>query len=144
MAEWPGGLGDDHWCERGDEPMLITVTRTNKTEDGIFGTLAIDTSPFKCVTEENLLLEIYAGVYAVQWMFSGRFNQIMPHVIVPGRSAIEIHWANYPHQLEGCIALGTEAELAADCIDESKLAWVSFINAVLNQPNITIKIVEDY
>jgi Family of unknown function (DUF5675) len=123
--------------------MIVTVTRTNKTSDGIFGNLAIDTNPFKCVTEEILSMSISVGTYPMAWMLSEHFDQIMPHIIVPGREAIEIHWANYPKQLEGCIALGTEVELSNDCIDESKIAWKGFIKAILNQPNLMLKIVED-
>ena len=127
-----------------EDRMLLSVTRTNKTKDGIFGTLAIDTSPFKCVTLENLSLSIPAGSYPVRWMWSQHFLQIMPEIVVTGREAIELHWANYPSQLEGCIALGTEAELSANCINESKIAWVKFIREILNQPNLTLKIIEDY
>lgn len=69
----------------------------------------------------------------------------MPHVMVPGRTAIEIHWANYPNQLEGCLALGTTEELAADCIEQSKIAWTAFVQQVLtDQPSTVIKYVEDY
>lgn len=67
----------------------------------------------------------------------------MPQIIVPGRVAIEMHWANVPSQLEGCCALGTETELANDRIDESKYAWVLFIKYILNEP-LTIKIIEDF
>lgn len=123
--------------------MLITVNRTNRTSDGIFGTLSIDTSGFKCVTMEILSLCIPAGIYGVQWMWSEHFQQIMPQILVPGRVAIEIHWANIPTQLEGCIALGTTTQLSADNIKESKDAWVGFIKAVLNQP-LTLKVAEDY
>jgi len=124
--------------------MIVTVARTAKTSDGIFGNLIIDGDPFKCVTEENMALCIPAGVYDLVWMWSEHFQQIMPHVLVPGRVAIEIHWANYPKELEGCVALGTNAEIASDCIDESKVAWISFIKAILNQPGLKIKITEDY
>ena len=133
--------------------MMITVVRTNKTTDGCFGNLMIDIDPFKCVTLENLLTLIPAGVvYDVLFMWSNDFQQIMPHVIVPGRTAIEIHWANYvidpqnaKHiELKGCTALGTTTELAADCIDESKDAWIRFAQAITDQPSIKIKYVEDF
>jgi hypothetical protein len=124
--------------------MLITVHRTDKTADGIFGYLEIDINPFRCVTMEILSLCIPAGTYPVQWMWSNHFQQIMPQILVPGRTAIEAHWANFPTQLEGCIALGTSKELGSDCIGESKIAWTKFIMAILNQPNLTIKVLEDY
>lgn len=123
--------------------MVITVTRTNKTTDGIFGNLSLDTNPFRCVTMEIATRAIPVGIYGVDWMWSDHFQQVMPQLIVPGRTAIELHWANFPLQLEGCIALGTTVELSKDWITESKIAWVSFIKAILNQPVLTIKVVED-
>ena len=124
--------------------MLITVNRTDKTSDGLFGYLEIDTNPFRCVTMEISALCIPVGAYPIQWMWSDHFQQIMPQIMVPGRTAIELHWSNRPSQLEGCIALGTSKELGGDCIDESKIAWVGFIKAILNQPNLTLKVSEDY
>lgn len=125
--------------------MLITVTRTNKTEDGRFGNLALDMGSFKCVTEENANVIIPTGVYNVLFMWSNHFQQIMPHILVPGRTAIEIHWANWPKQLDGCLALGTETSLANDMVTESKNAWIEFVKkALTDQPAIKIRFVEDY
>ena len=124
--------------------MLVTTTRTNKTSDGIFGNLLIDNSPFKCLTLERLGMEIPIGIYDIQFMWSNHFQQIMPQIIVPGRVAIEQHWANYPIQLDGCQALGTQAEISADCLDESKVAWTAYIQVILNQPALKLKVVEDY
>jgi len=124
--------------------MLITVTRTNKTVDGVFGNLAIDTNDYKCLTLENLLLLIPQGDYDILFMWSENFQQIMPHIIVPNRSAIEIHWANWPQQLEGCLALGTSVDFAKDMIQQSKAAWILFIKAITDQPALKIRYVDDY
>lgn len=124
--------------------MITTLTRTQKSQDGIFGTLVIDTSSYRCVTEENLTLCIPAGTYQILFMFSEDFQQIMPHVIVPGRTAIEMHWANWPKQLKGCVALGTEEDFADDMVTESKNAWIGYVKAITDQPALTLKIVEDY
>ena len=124
--------------------MILQVTRLNQTDDGIFGNLTIEANPFKCVTMELLSLAIPIGAYPVAWMWSEHFQQIMPQIIVPGREAIELHWANVPTQLEGCVALGTETELANDRIDESKDAWIGFIKTILNQPALVLKVTEDY
>lgn len=140
-----GNLGKWRFAWTGDiEFMLITVYRTQKTSDGIFGNLSIDRSPFRCVTEENLVLSIPAGTYDILFMWSENFQQIMPHVMVPSRTAIEIHWANWPKQLEGCLALGTEVDMAANQVTESKKAWVGFVKAISDQPALKIKYVEDY
>jgi hypothetical protein len=104
----------------------------------------IDTNPFKCASAENLALCIPPGIYDVLFMWSEHFQQIMPHIMVPGRTAIEIHWANYPVQLEGCIAVGEDDSPTDDLITESKVHWISFVKAITDQPSIKIKVVEDY
>ena len=124
--------------------MIVTVTRTQKSADGIFGNMAIDIDPFKCVTLENLQLSIPAGTYPVWYRWSNDFQQIMPHIIVPGRTAVMLHWANWPKQLLGCIALGDEEDFKDDAIDESKDAWIKFAQAITDQPTLTLKIIEDY
>jgi hypothetical protein len=124
--------------------MLVIVTRTNKTQDGIFGNLIIDTNPFKCLTMERLSLAIPVGVFPIRWMRSIHFQQIMPFIVVPGRTACEQHWANWPNQLEGCQALGTSEELAKDMLVESKDAWNAYIDVILNEPNLMLKVIEDF
>lgn len=124
--------------------MLITVQRTDKSSDGIFGNLSIDSDPFKCITEENLATAILAGVYDVTFMWSDHFGQIMPHILVPNRTAVEVHWANYPNQLEGCLALGTTEDMKDDAILESKDAWIGFVKTITDQPALKIKFVDDF
>lgn len=124
--------------------MIITVTRTNKSTDGIFGNLSLDSNPFKCVTLENLQLSIPAGTYPVLYRWSPDFQQIMPHVLVAGRTDIMLHWANWPKQLLGCIALGTEEDFKDDMVTESKDAWINFAIATTDQSSIVLKVVDDY
>lgn len=140
-VEIPLGTG---YTKPPEDKMIVTVTRTSKSKDGIFGNLAVDIDPFKCVTLENLAMAITPGTYDLTFMWSEHFQQIMPHIIVPGRVAIEVHWANYPVQLEGCVATGTAVELEPDCIDQSKIAWVGFVKTISDQPAIKFKVVEDY
>ncbi len=125
--------------------MLITVMRTNKTADGVFGSLTLDSGSFKCVTLENLKMIIPSGTYDILFMWSDKFSQIMPHIIVPKREAIEIHWANYPVQLQGCLALGTQAEIEKNAVWQSKIAWTQFVQEALTDVfSIKIRFVEDY
>lgn len=139
--------------------MLITETRTNKVinltyGNAAFGNLVIDTNPYKCVTLENADTLIPIGTYPLLFMWSNNFQQIMPHVIVPGRTAVEVHWANWvkdPTQpmgkqqlLDGCTALGQQADFGADAVWNSKAAWIGFVQAITDQPSIMIKYVEDY
>src|SRR5580698_8106511 len=95
--------------------MTIVVQRISKSEDGIFGVMTLDWNPFTCVTLENLAKSIPAGIYVLDFTYSPHFNRVMPHLIVPSRDAaaggdagIRIHWANFPAQLDGCIAVGTD------------------------------------
>lgn len=132
--------------------MLITVTRKYKDDDGLYGLLAIDSDPFKCATLERLSKCIPVGVYDLLFMWSEHFQQIMPHIIVPAspaanlpeRIAIEVHWANYPNQLDGCLALGKDTDKNDDMVTESKSAFAGFAKAITDQPSIKIKFVEDF
>lgn len=132
--------------------MLITITRTYKDDDGLYGLLNIDIDPFKCATLERLSKCIPVGTYDLYFMWSEHFQQIMPHIIVPAipeanlpkRIAIEVHWANYPAQLDGCLALGTDDDKKDKMITESKIAFRGFAQAITDQPNIKIKFMEDF
>ena len=133
--------------------MVITVWRTNKSNDSVFGNLAIDTGPFKCVTLENGDTLIPSGVvYDVLFMWSETFQQIMPHIIVPDRTSVEIHWANWVRDpknpnhylLDGCLSLGKTADFKANAVWNSKPAWIDFCKAITDQPSIKIRYVDDY
>jgi Family of unknown function (DUF5675) len=108
--------------------MLIKVQRKEKTADGIFGVLTLDISAFTCVTMENLEKSIPEGTYEVNFTYSPHFNRTMPHLVVPDRdrlaggdAGIRIHWANFPAQLEGCIAVGRRVN--GDSIDQSLIPF---------------------
>ena len=50
---------------------------------------------------------IPAGEYAMQYTLSNRFKKRLYILLnVPGRDGIRVHAANWPSELEGCIALG--------------------------------------
>ena len=125
--------------------MLIMINRTKKTEDGIFGQLMLDWNPFTCVTLENLAKSIPAGTYELDFTYSPHFNRVMPHIVVPSRdlaaggdAGIRIHWANFPAQLEGCIAVGTNVD--GDSIDESLVPFNQLYSILNLQAGIQIQI----
>jgi Family of unknown function (DUF5675) len=120
--------------------MIIRVQRKRKTEDGIFGILSIDGNPFGCFTVENLKDSIPAGYYPVEFTYSPAFNQIMPLIDVPGRTAIRIHPANYPGQLLGCIAVGDQEE--PDAIDNSRVTFNQLYKIIDGQTDLHIVIVD--
>lgn len=127
--------------------MIVTVQRKSKTSNGIFGELSLDWNPFRCVTLENLVKSIPAGVYDLNFTYSPHFNRVMPHIIVPSRdtlaggdAGIRLHWANFPAQLDGCIAVGTFVD--GDSIDESLIPF-NQLYAILNmQAGLKIEIKE--
>lgn len=52
---------------------------------------------------------------------SAHFGMIVPGIDVPNRTDIEIHPANYPSQLLGCIAVGESID--GDALGNSKSAF---------------------
>jgi hypothetical protein len=69
----------------------------------------------------------------------------MPHIIVPSRDSlaggdagIRIHWANFPAQLEGCIAVGTMVD--GDSIDESLIPFNQLYSILNMQAGIKVDV----
>ena len=129
--------------------MLITVQRQKKTTDGIFGFLSIDTDPFNCFTVENLEKSIPEGEYDLIIDDSKRFKCKMPHIIVPARddlkggyglAGIRIHSANFPSQLEGCIAVGDK--IGNDCVDDSRDTFIKLWKIIQDQKDMKITVLD--
>lgn len=120
--------------------MLIRVQRRRKTIDGIFGTLNIDDNPFGCFTVESLEHAIPAGYYSVEFTYSPEFNQTMPLIDVPGRTAIRIHPANYPKQLLGCIAVGDKEE--PDAVDNSRVTFNLLYKLIDGQKDLHVMVTD--
>lgn len=118
--------------------MIMTVQRKSKTADGIFGQLSLDWNSFTCVTCENLKDAIPEGLYPVEFTYSPAFNRMMPLIDVPNRTGIRIHWANFPSQLLGCIAVGTNVD--GDSIDESLIPFNQLYNILKLQAGIKIQV----
>jgi len=120
--------------------MIIRVARKRITTDGIFGVLSIDGNPFQCFTVENLKDSIPAGYYSIEFTYSPRFNQILPLIDVPGRNAIRIHPANFPGELEGCIAVGDKEE--PDAVDDSRVTFNQLNKIIEGQKDLHIAITD--
>jgi len=125
--------------------MNIIVQRQSKSIDGLFGAMTLDWNPFTCVTLENLNKAIPKGIYEIDFNYSPHFNRIMPHILVSSRdlsaggdAGIRIHWANFPAQLEGCIAVGTAVD--GDSIDQSLIPFNQLYALLGQQHGITIEI----
>lgn len=95
---------------------MLESTLTRKyTSDGTFGDLVFE--GFACVTVERLNLGnqhiiscIPEGSYLCKLAPSTKNLKVGPTAYllqnVPDRTAIQIHIANYPADVEGCIGLG--------------------------------------
>jgi hypothetical protein len=134
--------------------MEISVVRIWKSEAAITGTFSVDGSQRYFTLELPELFEgqpnvpdkccIPVGVYEVENLWSNHWGQMMPHLMdVPGRSAIEIHVANYPRELLGCMAIGN-LRISDTEIGESEAAFddfnLDFENAIASGEMVTISI----
>ena len=104
--------------------LLLEIQRTRSTTDAVFGELRIK-GQLLCYTMEKLSTLIPAGRYTAVMAQSPHFGFPTPHLSVPNRTYIELHPANYPYQLEGCIAVGKQEE--GDALDYSDVAFESLV-----------------
>jgi hypothetical protein len=110
--------------------MNLTLTRGDNTEDntGVYGSMISDDGAFSCVTLERLfdgVLKIPTGQYqcalgtfTLEGYPPAQYWQIMN---VPNHQDILIHFANYTHQLNGCVAVGRT--LATNMITSSDVTF---------------------
>jgi hypothetical protein len=86
--------------------LVRTGRTTGMSPVGRLGALFLGAS-FQCWTLENDVKRIPVGTYGLRLVDSPHFGRLVPQLVdVPGRTAIEIHPANVPSELEGCIAVG--------------------------------------
>ena len=124
-----------------DNKIHLKVLRKTKTNDGIFGELYIN-DVFECYTVENLKDALPVGIYNLSLYNSPDHGCVCPllDTTAIGRTYCEIHIANFPSQLLGCIGLGTCVD--GDGIDSSGIAFEAFM-AKFKLP-ADIEIVENY
>jgi hypothetical protein len=70
------------------------------------------------------------GLYPLEIVNSTKNKDIGKayEIIVPGREDIQIHIANYPRQIQGCVALGYEASIDEESIGKSEKAIRYFMD----------------
>lgn len=97
----------------------MTVTQDNSS-DVLFHSYTLEPDP-----KTPAILghpSIPAGTYPVQLTMSPHLQYVTPELYaVPGRTAIRIHIANFPRELEGCTAVGLGQ--TTDTVLQSKLAF---------------------
>lgn len=114
---------------------ILLVSRFKTTKDAYFGKVTLD-GDFVCYSMERIAVAIPEGTYAAEKALSPHFNRLTPHLTVPNRTYIEIHPANWPSQLEGCIAVGTSID--GDALDQSVVAFDALM--ALLPPNLTVTV----
>jgi hypothetical protein len=134
--------------------MEITVARLWKNEVAITGTFSVDGVQKYFSLELPELFDglpnipdktcILPGTYPVERLMSVHWNMMMPHVThVPGRTEIEIHIANFPKDILGCMGIGM-TRLSDTEIGESRVAFndfnLDFENALRYGEEVTITI----
>lgn len=134
--------------------MELAVARLWKTDIAVTGTFSVDGSQRYFSLELPELFEgqpnvpdktcILAGTYAVQRLWSNHWKQMMPHVVgTPGRTEVEIHVANFPQDILGCIGIG-KLRISDTEIGESGAAFEEFNqdfeNAIAAGEPVTITI----
>jgi len=86
--------------------MKLIVQRQAKTPFSISGEMTLN-GKYLAWTLENAHLAIPAGTYEVELYPSPKFGRLMPRLKdVPGCPYCEVHWANMPSELEGCLGVG--------------------------------------
>lgn len=117
--------------------MLFELRRIsrNKESDAQFGEIWID-GELQCLSLERLSTLIPLGSFPVSFYFSPHNHLTVPLLIVPDRTYIEMHPANYPAQLEGCIApCQTHNQ---DSGSNSHFAFEGLMSKIQNQENLSL------
>jgi len=91
----------------------ITLNRFCYHPKGTLGVLKFDGEKYYTIEKpwkNNVVMEscIPEGLYDMGWRKSPRFGETWHVQDVPNRTHILIHAANFPHDVHGCIGLGTD------------------------------------
>jgi len=119
--------------------MILQLKRTQSypENDAQFGELYIDDN-LECLTLERISKIIPSGIYPVSFYFSPHNQSLVPLLTVPNREYIEIHVANYPTELLGCIAVGQTHNDQA--LSNSRLAFNDLMDKIKDQDGLMIEI----
>lgn len=119
--------------------MVLEFRRTESTiYNATFSDVYLDGQALGLFGLENTELMIPIGEYEADVYLSPKAHGFPVLLLknVPDRSYIEMHPANWPHQLEGCIAPGKLKDVAS--VHQSKWAFDSIMHR-LSFP-LTVKI----
>jgi hypothetical protein len=129
--------------------MIIQVKRIqkNKDVDAYFGELYLD-GVIECLTLERISKMFPAGTYSVTLDVSPHMQYLCPHLHIPSRdqaaggdAGIRIHIANFPHELLGCIAVGTVHNY--DALSNSRFAFEKLMAKLKDAKDLSIVVTEE-
>lgn len=115
----------------------LTIARDAQMATGVafFGRIHFG-QEFVGYSMERIAVAIPLGSYEAHLEYSPHFQTLTPHIAVPSRTYIELHPANYPAQLEGCVAIGTTIENGA--LNSSRAAFDKLMTML--PPQFTVEI----
>jgi len=90
-----------------------------------------------CYTMERAALAIPEGTYPARKRDSAHFHMRVVGIDVPNRTDIEIHPANTPVQVKGCIATGSEVD--NDALDNSRSAFDKMMGIVPEEFTVRVE-----
>ena len=105
--------------------LAVTRDPALATSDALFGRMYVD-GKYVCFTMERTAVSIPAGSYRGYKRDSAHFGRRVVGIAVPNRTDIESHPANWPCQLDGCIAVGEKVD--NDALDSSEEAFEEMMN----------------
>lgn len=132
----------------------MKLYRREQTDRETLGHLCTDEERLVCVTLERPRLDnrpmvscIPAGTYTCRRRHSPHFNcDVFQIMDVPGRDFIEIHPANYVHELEGCVGLGRSfADLDGDGVmdvESSRVAFDKFMREMAGTDSFELEVLD--
>lgn len=111
--------------------MELTVKRSKPIGEGLPGELLLDGLHFG-FSLERVAVAIPTGRYRIGVHDSPHFKRSMPELLdVPGRSAILIHWGNYPENSDGCILVGESQDHATGDIGNTRAMFEELWRKIL-------------
>lgn len=117
----------------------LLLIREKSNENFTFGVLFIN-GYYQNLTLENTKLIIPEGNYKIKLYESPRNKRIVPLLLdVPNKTMIEVHIANYPYELKGCIAVGNSK--SSSQLINSKVAFDNLMKLFSTDSSISIKII---
>jgi Family of unknown function (DUF5675) len=131
----PGSDAEETSTSKNAITLVVVRDQTLKTAEAFFGRMYWKGN-FMCYTMERIEVAIPEGTYQAHKRDSKHFGMIVVGIDVPSRTNIEIHPANYPSQLEGCIAVGESIDSGA--LDSSRSAFDMMMATVPEEFTVTV------